>query len=153
MATLYLASGSPRRRELLTQIALPFTTLIAPIDENILSDETPHAYVERLARAKAQAGLALRPLVFLLLARRKLLQSLARLVHLLLLRGACLALHRLVLVPEAVGVHLEEVGEILGVLLLPAAATAAASLLLPHLHLRLVLLFRLLQVLQRLLLG
>ena len=59
MATLYLASGSPRRRELLTQIALPFTTLIAPIDENILSDETPHAYVERLARAKAQAGLAL----------------------------------------------------------------------------------------------
>ena len=59
MATLYLASGSPRRRELLTQIALPFTTLIAPIDENILSDETPNAYVERLARAKAQAGLAL----------------------------------------------------------------------------------------------
>lgn len=59
MATLYLASGSPRRRELLTQIALPFTTLIAPIDENILSDETPHAYVERLACAKAQAGLAL----------------------------------------------------------------------------------------------
>lgn len=59
MATLYLASGSPRRRELLTQIALPFTTLIAPIDENQLPDETPHAYVERLARAKAQAGLAL----------------------------------------------------------------------------------------------
>ena len=59
MATLYLASGSPRRRELLTQIALPFTTLIAPIDENLLPDETPHAYVERLARAKAQAGLAL----------------------------------------------------------------------------------------------
>lgn len=59
MATLYLASGSPRRRELLTQIAVPFTTLTAPIDENLLPDEAPHAYVERLAREKAQAGLAL----------------------------------------------------------------------------------------------
>lgn len=59
MATLYLASGSPRRRELLTQIAVPFTTLSAPIDENLLPDEAPHAYVERLAREKAQAGLAL----------------------------------------------------------------------------------------------
>nr|WP_298135717.1 Maf family protein [uncultured Pseudomonas sp.] len=59
MATLYLASGSPRRRELLTQIGLPFTTLTAPIDENLLPDEAPRAYVERLAREKAQAGLAL----------------------------------------------------------------------------------------------
>ena len=58
MATLYLASGSPRRRELLTQIAVPFRTLIAPIDENALPDESPVAYVERLALAKGQAGLA-----------------------------------------------------------------------------------------------
>jgi septum formation protein len=58
MATLYLASGSPRRRELLTQIAVPFRTLIAPIDENALPDESPVAYVERLAFAKGQAGLA-----------------------------------------------------------------------------------------------
>lgn len=58
MATLYLASGSPRRRELLTQIAVPFVTLTAPIDENLLPDEAPDAYVERLALAKAQAGLA-----------------------------------------------------------------------------------------------
>ncbi|WP_394237886.1 Maf family protein [Pseudomonas anguilliseptica] len=58
MATLYLASGSPRRRELLTQIAVPFLTQIAPVDENALPDESPIAYVERLARAKAQAGLA-----------------------------------------------------------------------------------------------
>ncbi|HZX16961.1 MAG TPA: Maf family protein [Pseudomonas sp.] len=57
MATLYLASGSPRRRELLTQIAVPFLTQIAPIDENALPGESPIAYVERLARAKAQAGL------------------------------------------------------------------------------------------------
>jgi len=58
MATLYLASGSPRRRELLTQIGVPFLTQIAPIDENALPDELPSAYVERLARAKGQAGLA-----------------------------------------------------------------------------------------------
>jgi septum formation protein len=58
MATLYLASGSPRRRELLTQIGVPFLTQIAPIDENTLPDESPVAYVERLARAKGQAGLA-----------------------------------------------------------------------------------------------
>ncbi|WP_445937862.1 Maf family protein [Pseudomonas sp.] len=58
MATLYLASGSPRRRELLTQIAVPFLTQIAPIDENALPGESPISYVERLARAKARAGLA-----------------------------------------------------------------------------------------------
>ena len=58
MATLYLASGSPRRRELLTQIGVPFLSQIVPIDENPLPDEPPVAYVERLARAKAQAGLA-----------------------------------------------------------------------------------------------
>ncbi len=58
MATLYLASGSPRRRELLTQIGVPFLSQIVPIDENPLPDELPVAYVERLARAKAQAGLA-----------------------------------------------------------------------------------------------
>ena len=58
MAILYLASGSPRRRELLTQIAVPFLTQIAPIDENALPGESPIAYVERLALSKAQAGLA-----------------------------------------------------------------------------------------------
>ncbi|KFX68446.1 septum formation protein Maf [Pseudomonas taeanensis MS-3] len=57
MATLYLASGSPRRRELLTQIGVPFIQLSVPIDESPLPDELPSAYVERLARAKALAGL------------------------------------------------------------------------------------------------
>lgn len=57
MTPLYLASGSPRRRELLTQIGVPFTTISAPIDETPLPDETAPAYVERLARAKAVAGL------------------------------------------------------------------------------------------------
>lgn len=59
MPPLFLASGSPRRRELLTQIGVRFTVLSAQIDETPHSEEIPAAYVERLARGKAQAGLAL----------------------------------------------------------------------------------------------
>lgn len=58
MATLYLASGSPRRRELLTQIGVAFSTLAAPIDESVLAGEAAAQYVQRLALAKANAGLA-----------------------------------------------------------------------------------------------
>ena len=58
MNPLYLASGSPRRRELLTQIGVPFTVTSAPIDETPLPGERAEAYVERLALAKAEAGLA-----------------------------------------------------------------------------------------------
>nr|WP_288356665.1 Maf family protein [uncultured Pseudomonas sp.] len=58
MTTLYLASASPRRRELLAQIGVPFTTHVVPIDETAQPGEAPAAYVERLARAKAQAALA-----------------------------------------------------------------------------------------------
>ena len=57
MAELFLASASPRRRELLAQIAVPCVTQIASIDETPLPDEPPAAYVERLARDKARAGL------------------------------------------------------------------------------------------------
>ncbi|MBV4460319.1 Maf-like protein [Pseudomonas sp. COR58] len=56
MKPLYLASGSPRRRELLTQIGVPFTAVSADIDETPSPHETPSAYVERLARGKAEAG-------------------------------------------------------------------------------------------------
>lgn len=59
MTPLYLASGSPRRRELLTQIGIPFTVVSASIDETPLPGEPAGAYVERLARGKAAAGLAL----------------------------------------------------------------------------------------------
>lgn len=58
MATLYLASGSPRRRELLAQIGVPFVTLSASIDETALPGEAAPGYVERLALDKARAGLA-----------------------------------------------------------------------------------------------
>ncbi|SDP17902.1 Maf family protein [Pseudomonas jinjuensis] len=57
MPQLYLASSSPRRRELLAQIAVPFHGVPANIDETPLPAESPEAYVERLARNKAQAGL------------------------------------------------------------------------------------------------
>jgi septum formation protein len=56
MTSLYLASGSPRRRELLVQIGVPFTVVSAAIDETPLTGEAPRAYVERLALAKARAG-------------------------------------------------------------------------------------------------
>lgn len=56
MTPLFLASGSPRRRELLTQIGVPFSVVGASIDETPLPDEPPTAYVERLAREKARAG-------------------------------------------------------------------------------------------------
>jgi septum formation protein len=58
MTSLYLASGSPRRRELLAQIGVGFTVVAAAIDETPLTDEAPRAYVERLALAKARAGSA-----------------------------------------------------------------------------------------------
>jgi septum formation protein len=58
MARLFLASGSPRRSELLTQIGVPFRTLLSSVDETPLVGESAADYVERLARAKAQAGLA-----------------------------------------------------------------------------------------------
>ena len=54
---LYLASGSPRRAELLQQIAVPFTVLKAPdIDETPRENEDPQGYVERMAREKSFAG-------------------------------------------------------------------------------------------------
>jgi septum formation protein len=53
---IYLASGSPRRRELLTQIGLPFDRISGEVDETPFDGEGAHAYVARLAGAKAAAG-------------------------------------------------------------------------------------------------
>jgi septum formation protein len=52
---LILASGSPRRRALLTQAGLDFTVEPADIDETPLKGEAAAAYVQRLAVEKAQA--------------------------------------------------------------------------------------------------
>ena len=61
---IYLASRSPRRRELLSQIGVRYHLLLfrerlgenPEVDETPLAGETPAAYVERMARAKAEAG-------------------------------------------------------------------------------------------------
>lgn len=55
---IYLASGSPRRQELLRQIGIAFVPLAAAVTEIPQANETPQAYVTRLARAKADAGAA-----------------------------------------------------------------------------------------------
>jgi septum formation protein len=55
--TLFLASQSPRRRELLTQIGVAFEPLDAPIDETPATGEPALDYVRRVAREKAGAGL------------------------------------------------------------------------------------------------
>lgn len=58
---LILASRSPRRAELLTSAGIAFEVLAADVDETPRPNEAPAAYVERLAREKALAVLALRP--------------------------------------------------------------------------------------------
>jgi septum formation protein len=61
---IYLASRSPRRRELLSQIGVRYHLLLfrervgekPDVDESVLAGEAPAAYVERMARAKADTG-------------------------------------------------------------------------------------------------
>ena len=61
---IYLASRSPRRRELLAQIGVRYHLLLfrervgekPDVDESVLEGEAPAAYVERMARAKADTG-------------------------------------------------------------------------------------------------
>lgn len=56
---LYLASSSPRRRELLSQIGIKFSVIGGlEVNESLLGTETPQQYVFRLARDKALAGYA-----------------------------------------------------------------------------------------------
>ena len=62
---IYLASRSPRRRELLKQIGVSFEVLVLrenparggpDVDESQLADELPDDYVRRVCRAKAAVG-------------------------------------------------------------------------------------------------
>lgn len=55
---LILASGSPRRRELLDQVGIVYQLIDVAVDETPHAGEAPVAQVERLARAKAEAGRA-----------------------------------------------------------------------------------------------
>lgn len=52
-ARLILASASPRRRELLTMLGIPFDVRPSHILEVLGAGEAPRAYAERLAREKA----------------------------------------------------------------------------------------------------
>lgn len=52
---LILASGSPRRSEILTSVGWKFEKHVADINEAELPGETPEDYVVRLAREKAEA--------------------------------------------------------------------------------------------------
>ncbi|WP_413742224.1 Maf family protein [Sodalis sp. RH15] len=61
MTPIYLASGSPRRKELLTLLGVPFEVLRAPIVEQRQPLELPRDYVRRLALEKALAGVAIAP--------------------------------------------------------------------------------------------
>ena len=58
-AMLYLASQSPRRRELLQQLGVAFRTLDLEVPEQRAAGESPEEYVSRVARDKARAGFAL----------------------------------------------------------------------------------------------
>ncbi len=55
---IHLASQSPRRRELLAQVGVTFSVVDVDVPEVAAANESPRAYVERVARAKARAGLA-----------------------------------------------------------------------------------------------
>jgi septum formation protein len=53
---LILASGSPRRREILSSAGIEHVVRPADVDEAILPGEDPASYVRRLARAKSEAA-------------------------------------------------------------------------------------------------
>jgi septum formation protein len=55
---LHLASQSPRRRELLTQLGVAFRVVDVDVPELRAARESPLEYVSRVARDKARAGLA-----------------------------------------------------------------------------------------------
>ena len=59
LRSIYLASRSPRRRELLAQLDIPFHLLIfrgAELAEEVRPSEAPREYVLRIASEKAQSG-------------------------------------------------------------------------------------------------
>src|SRR3954465_14684574 len=49
---LVLASASPRRKELLSVLAIPFTIIPSSIDETPTAGESPETFVVRMAKEK-----------------------------------------------------------------------------------------------------
>ncbi|WP_444889617.1 Maf family protein [Microbulbifer sp. DLAB2-AA] len=58
---LLLASGSPRRAELLEQIGVVFSQCPSSVPEQKEASETPQEYIQRLAQEKSVAGLLATP--------------------------------------------------------------------------------------------
>jgi septum formation protein len=56
--SIILASNSPRRRELLRQIGVPFSVAPADVDEDIMPGEAAETYATRVARDKARIAAA-----------------------------------------------------------------------------------------------
>lgn len=54
---IILASGSPRRRELLTSAQLDFQVISVNIDESVLTNESPQDYIQRMVASKANAAI------------------------------------------------------------------------------------------------
>ena len=55
MKKLVLGSGSPRRREILASLGVPFAVLAAAANEDVAPGESPAAYLERVVLAKLTA--------------------------------------------------------------------------------------------------
>ena len=53
MNKLILASGSPRRKEFLSYLGIPFSVVIPHADESVIKDEIPSELVKRLSKLKA----------------------------------------------------------------------------------------------------
>jgi len=58
---LVLGSLSPRRREILETLRLPFVVVSAQVDEEVRPDETPDAYLSRVVRDKLAAVARIAP--------------------------------------------------------------------------------------------
>ena len=61
MLPIVLASGSPRRKQLLEMLRIPFRVIPPDVDEHVLAGEQADAYVTRLSRVKAEAVAARAP--------------------------------------------------------------------------------------------
>lgn len=78
---IYLASRSPRRRDLLKQIGVPFELMLlredlrrgVDIDEMPLADESPGVYVLRIARTKVE--MAVRQIAYRALPQKPVLAA------------------------------------------------------------------------------
>ena len=65
---LILASGSPRRKTLLTELGIDFVVAVPDIDESRHEMEVPHAYVLRMASDKGESVARSHPAAWVLSA-------------------------------------------------------------------------------------